>query len=406
MIVTRICRLLSLVLIPLLLGCAAATLPPPPDNLDVVRSWITPQWPQSKMVYRTTSGKIYITNLNASISSLERIFTNRPTANTGIPLADKLYHRYKILGRLEDAETALSTIGLVTAQPDATSDSYLVLAKILTGFHLFTDAVTALERATILNGKTEQIASLAREIDMATGNYPPRALTNNNYRQLITNAHLSLLQGDFMEASSNLRKAELGYSGTNPYVLAWIQLQQGIAFLRYGDVQTANHFFNLAHTRLPQYYLATEHLAESELLLGNTEAARQLYQSVSEQTKSPVFYAQLAKAQAMLGDDSGSQHSASLARAGFQDLLELHPESVGDHAVTFYLDQGENKMALKIARQNIGIRHNFESWIMLAESALATGEIAEACDAWSAANQLGVHPVELRTLAGTMTGTC
>ena len=115
-------------------GCAAVSAPPTEDNLEVVRSWISPQWPQSTGDYRTTSGDIYLANLNASISSLERLYKNNPSARTGTPLADRLYHRYKILGRFEDAELALATIREVIQQHEASPDSLISFANIQAGF--------------------------------------------------------------------------------------------------------------------------------------------------------------------------------------------------------------------------------------------------------------------------------
>ena len=397
---------LYLILASALSGCHAVNPPPEPTGPELVRSWINPQWPQSTQVYHTTGSSIYLANLNASISSLDRVYGNRPVARIGTPLADKLYHRYGILGRLEDAETALSIIRQVIMQPGATAESYVTLANILTGFHLFSDALAALDHAREMGRNPEQLDNLSREINIALGNYHFSAAGNTGYRGIVATAQEALLQGDFVLASTHFRQAELSYRGTNPYVLAWIQLQQGIAFLRYGDTRTAHHFFDLAHSRIPEYYLATEHLAEAEMLLGNLSTAQLHYQQVSVQTGNPQFHAQLARVHALLGNIAASQQSIALANSGFDRLLASHPQTIGDHAVNFYLSQGQGDRALVLARGNLQNRQNIESWILLANTALAVNERAEACNAWSSAIQSDAHPVEITRLTERMAGLC
>ena len=399
-------RILFLISPLVLCSCLAVRPSSTSNDLELVRSWIDAQWPQSKQVYKTTSSEIYLANLNASISSLDRLITDKLAVRTGTQLADKLYHRYKILGRFTDAEAALSIIRQLTRQPEAGATSFLSLAGILAGFHLFNDALAALDHAVALGGDAGRIADLSREINTAIGIYQFPTDISRGYPDHITTAQQALLGGDFVLASTHFRQAELSYRGTDPYVLAWIQLQQGIAFLRYGDSRTANYFFKLAHERMPEFYLVTEHLAETEFLLGELTAAEQLYKQVSEQTGHPQFYYQLARVQALLGDLTASQRSSALASAGFDQLAARYPLAMGDHAVNFYLQQRQGDKALSLARKNLANRHNIESWILLANTALAVKADEEACQAYSSAIQLRVHPVEMDRLTERIAGLC
>ena len=398
-------RILCLALLLALPGCATNQSPAVSDDLSLSRARLGPQWPQSIQVYRTTGAEIYLANLDASIASLERLYGLKPSIQTGLPLAGKLYHRFKVLGRLEDAEAALSVIRQVTSEPHASAASFITLANILSGFHLFSEALTSLEQAKVLHGDSAAIARLSTEINIAIGNYE-FPTEGDDHLASIAAAQWALLNGDITLAATHFREAERFYSGSDPYVLCWIQLQAGIAFLRYGDRQTARHFFQTAHERLPRHFLATEHLAETELLLGNLQSAEQLYLQVSEQTQNPQFYAQLAKVQALQGHDAASQQSLVRAAAGYDKLLAQYPKIIGDHAVKFYLEQNQGGRALLIAQDVVQNRQNIESWILLARTALVVDDQAEACRAWSAAIKLGVRPVELTLLTGRLENLC
>ena len=100
----------------------------------------------------------------------------------------------------------------------------------------------------------------------------------------------------------------------------------------------AQRYFAAAHERLPQYFLATEHPAETELLLGNALRAVSLYQQVSEQTKNPLFYLGLVKAQHALSNLAAAEQAQVLAQSGFDKWLEEKNWPRLQHSVEYFFN--------------------------------------------------------------------
>jgi tetratricopeptide (TPR) repeat protein len=184
----------------------------------------------------------------------------------------------------------------------------------------------------------------------------------------------------------------------SPVPLAWLHTQQGIAWLRFGDIERAQRFFEAAYQRLPQYYLAAEHLAETEFLLGRRERARELYLAVIAQTDHPEFHAALAEVEAELGDTDAAEVSLGRAREGYEALLARHPAAFADHAAAFHLEQDEAGRALELARINLNQRRDVMAWLLLAEAEHAAGNRRAACRALDQARRTGLNPPELREL--------
>lgn len=371
---------------------------------EQVRTWINPMWPQNTQLKKTTSSEIYLQNLNASIEDLNGVVMQFANFNAQIQLASKLFHRYQVLGKINDAELALSHLQQIIDNDNANAQALITRATVLSSLHHFTDALSDLEKAQKLGIDETIIRQKKHEIHMATGDY--QKLKNFNASDDLTKAKYALLNGEFVEASKHYQSAEWSYQGTNPFYLSWLQLQQGIAFLRYGDIEAAHHFFSIAHERFPQYYVVAEHLAETEMLLGNTHKAYDLYQIVSHQTQNPQFYAELAHAQKKLGYDEQSFASLNRAHQLFDDLIKKHPLTVSDHAVDFYIQQNNQEKALTLARDVLKNRKNIESWILMAATAFEANHRVEACWALQKSHEFGWQPIELIELSKAAKNQC
>lgn len=372
------------------------------EQTETVKSWMNAQWPKN-INYKTTHSSIYLANLNASIKLLSKLHTKNPQNQFGNQLAIKLYLRYRIIGDFQDAIAALHIISETTQSKNPNASSFFTQATILSGFHHFNAALTSLEKSQLMGMNVKQVQALRDEIKFSLGDYSvikKLDLTN------ITYAKNQLIFGELVSASRSYRYAEQSYNGSDPFQLVWIQLQQGIALLRYKEFAAAKVFFEAAHNRFPEYYLATEHLAETEHLLGNLKRAEKLYQKVSQQTNNPDFYAQLSYVQKKLGLVKASKVNLHKAQIGFDSLVSLYPRATGDHAVQFYLQNKQKEKALTLAQENLQNRKNIESYVLLITAAIDSKQLEISCNIFNEAKKLKLNPVEYSNITQLLSNSC
>ncbi len=356
-------------------------------------------------IYRTTSGSIYLGNLDARIEELQRMVATRDMAVHRTALAGSLYHRYRVVGRLADAEEALRLLDAsVAAEPD-TAEHRQLRAVVRSGFHRFTEALEDLDAAAAAGAREDVLSKTRREIRLALGDYAQLrqdfALSSEltpSFDELAHRADLRLQQGDPAGANFLNRAAQTQYRDVNPVPIAWLHVQQGIAHLRYGNVDEARRFFAAAHERLPQYYLATEHLAECETRLGNHDVARELYTQVIAQTGNPEFVAALARLERAAGNAVDAERLTRQAEQEYAALLQRNPAAYAQHAAEFFMEIGKPERADVLARENLALRQDVGSWILLAQTALASGDPARACAARARAVETALQPPELAQL--------
>lgn len=364
-----------------------------------------PTWPVDVQGYRTTAGSIYVGNLDARIDELGRVLARSQLAVHRTALAGSLFHRYRVVGRIEDARRALALLDeAVAAEPDV-AEHRQIRAVVLAGFHRFDEALADLDAAQRAGTPEAALQRTRREILLARGDYA--ALADDfahssefapGFDELAHRADLQVLQGHPQRAELLYRAAQTQYRDVNPVPLAWLHLQQGIAHLRHGRIEDARRFFAAAHARLPQYYLATEHLAECETLLGNHDVARDLYRGVIAQTGNPEFIAALAGLERAAGNEAEATRLAREAEQGYVALLRENPAAYAQHAAEFFIEFGQAARADQLARDNLEVRQDIGSWILQAQTALAVDDAPRACDARRRALAFGFKPPELAEL--------
>jgi hypothetical protein len=366
---------------------------------------VDPVWPLDPQAYRTTSASIYLGNLDARIEELQRLVSERDRNEHRTALAGSLYHRYRVLGRLADAEEALRLLDAAVAAEPEVAEHRLLRAVVLGGFHRFADALLDLDAAEAAGLPPAAAHKARREVRLALGDYLPLrdefALAQElspEFDELAHRADLRLLQGEPAAAEFLFRAAQAQYRDVNPVPLAWLHVQQGIAHLRHGRVEDARRFFAAAHARLPAYYLATEHLAECEARLGNLDAARALYGEVIAQTGNPEFVAALAGVEREAGNAEEADRLQAEALAGYEALMRRHPAAFGQHAAEFLIEIGQAPRADALAQENLKLRRDVGSWILAAQTAEAVGDLPRACAARERAVETAMRPPELAEL--------
>lgn len=367
------------------------------DGLDDV--------PAGPLQVRTTSASVYMGNLDARISALRHAVEQRPPSPLDRVLTASLAHRGRITGRISDLETALERARDYAAARAGDPDGQMALAGQLAAFHHFDQALETLKRARRLGADPDKLAQSRADMLLALGRVneaekAKRPFLEDDLAGLAFRANRRVDEGRLREADRLFVEAQRSYHDSNPYPLAWLDVQHGIMFLRARDYRRAKPFFEAAHRRLPQFALATEHLAETEYYLGDYRQAAVLYRKVAKQTGNPTFLAMLTLQERALGDERAAKDAEARAVRGFDDLLSRHPEAYWQHAARSYLLLGRERQALVWARKNTGLRRNLKSLILLARAENAAGNRDRACSAWAEAHASGLNPPEFRVYAG------
>lgn len=368
---------------------------------DTLRSAFTSLWPSPGMSVRTTHPDIYIRNLDASIDALESLRLRQSEPPRMAALAERLYLRFRITGSLDDLEQAIAISQSQVDRPDASASDWMTQARLLSGIHRFEDAAEAIDRAERMGAAADQVEWLREQLARATGHSDDAPSDD-----LLVASRQALDQGHAALAISLIQQYERELMTTDPSVLSWSLLQQGVILLEHDLIEEANQVFEAAHQRLPQFYLATEHLAETEALLGHHQRAVALYRQVIEQNDLPLFHWQLSLALDALGQHDLSRQHLTQARTGYQGLLESWPDTFNDHAIDFYLENEEPKKALQLARQQLGLQSTIANRVVLAETALINDDRAEACAQWSIIEHSGHRSFAVLKLADAVSGLC
>jgi tetratricopeptide (TPR) repeat protein len=369
-------------------------------------------WPVDQQGLRTTAGAIYLHNLDARIDTLAARVAESGLLADREKLASGLWHRFRVRGNLADAERVLAMVEDPAGGFAESPRGQFLRAVVLAGFHRFKEAEAALIDAETRGYAEDEVSRQRADLLVALGRYERLEEDFRRSMELVgdfdTLAHradLRLLKGDLPGAEKQFWAAQSLYGDINPVPLAWLHTQMGIGFLRFGHVERAAEFFAAAVERLPGYYLAEEHLAECEFLLGRHDAARERYLRVIDATGQPEFMAALAEVESARGDAAAAADWNRRADREFRRLVDRHGMAFSQHAAEFFLAQGDVETARRLADDNLALRQDAGSWMLSAEVALAEGEQLTACDALARVRSTGMSPPELADLE-SRSGAC
>jgi tetratricopeptide (TPR) repeat protein len=352
-----------------------------------------PNYPLTVALRPTTSGASYLAHLQG------RLQRSATTPAQAVALAGVRYQRYQILGNLQDLDTAFAQAKAQASAANASDEAKLLWATMAAYMHEFDAAEQALSSLS-----PDKTAALRLEIATARGKVKsdsqlPSALAEGReYADLVARAGRCVDQGDLFCATQNFHQAQFLYSDVAPLPLAWLHTQQGIALLRFGHAKEAIPFFEAALERLPNYYLAAEHRAESLGRVGRFDEARAQYLTVIQQTGNPEYMAGLAAMEKAAGNASTAQSWQDQATLGYQKRLEAFPNAYAQHAVGFYLQAGMLPIAHQLAVQNLKLRQDVGSYVLRAQVATAERLGKDFCDAYANAKSSGLNPPELAAL--------
>jgi tetratricopeptide (TPR) repeat protein len=271
----------------------------------------------------------------------------------------------------QQAAAALAELEQRSLTPPCSEQAQLALAT-----HQPARAAEALQACPELAA-----GKLRADIDLYQGRYAEavagmtRLLNRNPLPEYFAwMATWRLYSGSPEEAHALLEAAEKRYHNRNPHQLAWFSLQRGIVALEQRDLERARILFEQSLQRLPGWWLAQEHLAETLLLQADSAGAAALYDEVIASTGAGEFLAARAEIAMAQGDTALADELIERARANFEERLA----SLAGHAVEFFLDHGPADRALSLARADYEARPFGDSATLLARALLASGDAAGA----------------------------
>lgn len=343
--------------------------------------------PKSMRELPTTSGAIYIENLEGQIAELDRLTREAPELVANVKRLSALRHtRGRIFGDPDEIKRGIDTLGDAVRRDPDDARVYLTRAEQEQSLHRFADARADLERARRRPGVDVTRASdLETELDWNDGLYDKAIAAIRKARRDRPSSHTWLREAQLdhdlgLDDASDraFEAAEDAISDTSPLEVAHLFLQRGIQLASRGRLDDACVFFREAAARLPAYVAATEHLAEALHGLGRDEEAAALYEKIVHDSNDPEFLHALAEIRKAQGKRDEARELDARARHRYEQLLEKYPEAMYWHASELYLATGDAKKALTLLRANVTLRPNGASYVALARAELANGHGAEA----------------------------
>jgi tetratricopeptide (TPR) repeat protein len=371
--------------------------------------------PISRTELSTTDGAIALGNLQAQIDGEERLAANRPlTLKQRAGIAELIAMRGQFLGRIADYERAEALADDMVRDAPADGVALLARARARSTFHRFDAALGDLAEAERLGFESRRIDSLRAAILQATGRYDEAlafrkrvVLMQPDIDSLGAEASVHGDRGDIDEAERLFTEAPHHYRDVSPFPLAWLYFQQGLMWMREGNLERAREFFEAAHARLPAYAAAQGHLAEVEAAMGNTARAVELLRPLAQTSDDPDYAAQLARILGEAGQAEEAHRWRDAAAVRYDELIARHPEAFADHAAEFWMFAGgDAKKALTLAQRNLDVRRTPRAYELVLQAALACGEHATACDAAAQTRALGHLWPSLTSLTARAATSC
>jgi tetratricopeptide (TPR) repeat protein len=338
--------------------------------------------PKTQAELSTTAADIYLGNLDARVTELERLVRANPDNPMNLTmLGGSHYVRGRYRGDSDEIQRAIDLATEQVRLAPESPDGYLTRAEQEQSLHRFKEARADLEKAKKLGAAKERVLDAETELDWNDGKYESAmAAIRRARRERPSTAswmrEAQLLQdlgGTQDEIDNAFERAEDLITDTGPLGLAHLNLQRGIQRVQVGKLEEACTFFRESIARMPTYVAGLEHLAETLHMMGKDQEATKLYEDVVKLSDDPEFAHALAVLRDLAGKKDEAKALQAKAHAGYAALLLKYPEAMYWHASEFYLAEKEPKKALALLEKNLILRPNSGSYVALAHAQLVNG---------------------------------
>jgi len=336
----------------------------------------------------TTSGETALRNLDAQILGQERLLARAPTElRAAEALSALLFTRAEILGRVDDLERVAELADDMTAEHAGEGAAHLFAAKAAARLHRFDQASAALDEAARLGAPATKVDEARAGLAAATGDLAnalagleAAARARPTLGSLGALAAAVAESGDVPRARRLFTEALARYRDVSPFAVGWLEMQEGLALERAGDVFEAARYYRRVLDRLPRHVQAASHLAALEAREGRRERATALLEPIVPRTDDPETAGQLSTLLRTVGRTAEADRLRDAAAARYEVLLARHPEAFADHAARFRLEVlGDPAGALELAERNLAVRHTAPAVELAVTSAFAARRDDRAC---------------------------
>lgn len=304
-------------------------------------------------------------------------------------LIDEEYRRSHFLGDAAALDRLLTLSETLLQNCSESGEAYVLAAQIASLVHKFDQATQYLVRAKELGAPAHSLLRQQLSIDHAIGHnwkdvFATRlrlSVQNPSLQNLVALGALYAEMGLYQEAEQSYLRAITEDREHSPFSLAWACFQLGVLFgetLEPAQPATAQYWYEQALSYMPLYTHARVHLAELHLDAGRLGTALDLLLPIQDNEDPEVSW-RLAQLYEQKGEaHEASQHLARTLR-NFEHVLSLHELAFADHAVAFYLEEGDNpEKALQLAMLNLDNRATLRAFELSHEAAQACGQQALA----------------------------
>lgn len=332
--------------------------------------------PRTDAELPTTSGEIFVTNMDGEIAELTRISGQYPDAVSNVrALSAALHGRGRFKGDLEEIQRGIDLASKCATMTPSSPACLLLRADQEQSLHRFAAARADLEHARALGAEPARTVGLQTELDWNAGRYDAAIPAIRRERTLhpspATWAREAILEhelGREEEAERAFETAEDAITDTGPMFVAYLNLQRGIHRVQTGQLEKACVFFREAIARIPAYVAAREHLAEALHLLGKDAEATREYEEVVRVSRDPEYAHALAGLYRASGRARESDALETQAKKRYAELVARFPEAMYWHASEFYASIGDHGTALELLEKNAALRPNATSLVALARA--------------------------------------
>ncbi len=350
-----------------------------------------------------TDGALAILNHESFLDRCWQVMESTPMrTGTAEHLLDEEYRRSHFLGDITalDRLVGLSEM-LCATQPDS-AETYLIAAQVASMVHHFSEARTLLVQAQRRNAEPERVLRQQLSIDQATGENLHQVLEARkrfaqqslSIQDLVPLGALYADMGHYQKAEETYLQAILHYRDLSPFALAWVCFQLGVLFgetIPEPDTVHAAHWYQQAIHYLPAYTHARVHLSEIHLDASEFSLAEALLLPIID-SEDPEVSWRLAQIYAEQGNTHQAQRQIERTRGIYENLLERHQLAFADHAVDFYLGEGNDPAkALSLALLNLDNRATLRAFELAHAAAQAAHHHAQAIELHTRAKQQWSH---------------
>jgi hypothetical protein len=300
-------------------------------------------------------------------------------------LIDEEYRRSHFLGDATALDRLLTLSETLLKNCPESGEAYVLAAQIASLVHKFDQATQYLVQAKDLGADAHSLLRQQLSIDHAIGHnwkdvFDTRlrlSVQNPSLQNLVALGALCAEMGLYQEAEHSYLRAMTEDREHSPFSLAWACFQLGVLFgetLEPAQPATAQYWYEQALSYMPLYTHARVHLAELHLDAGRLDNALKLLLPIQD-SEDPEVSWRLAQLYAQKGEAHEASHHLARTRRSFECVLGRHELAFADHAVGFYLEEGDNpEKALQLAMLNLDNRATLRAFELSHEAAQACGQ--------------------------------